>query len=163
MPTIDPPSPLSDDELRWLAVKTAASLARLWARMEAFSVKPRPPMYILQARDLQPHEPWLDTVPPLTAYSGVQQAVVLAQGLLVHEATGSQAPSRRRMCRIVQHVSCGASVWSTHTLRLAQRLGIALAPVLRDETHGASLHNDIHLLDGTAEANRRQWAAAQRP
>lgn len=155
MPITDCPSPLTDDDVRWLMVKTAASLARLWARMKACEVMPgRPPLYQLHAQDMQPPESWLDTVPPRTAWSGIQQAVVLAQGLLLHDATSPQPIDRRRVCLIVQHVSCGATVWSTHTLRLAGKLGVDLKPLVREETYGSSLHNDIRLLDGSAARAR---------
>lgn len=148
-----PPPPLSHDDVRWLAVRTAASLSRQWARLKRFAIQPgRDPIRPLDVRDIGPVEPWLDAVPPTTSFEGILLAVQLAQGLLLLEATGPTPPDRRRMCLIVQHVSCSALHWSGHALRLADVLNVSLAPQPRDEAN-AALHREIYALDGTyAEA-----------
>ncbi|WP_413624253.1 hypothetical protein [Luteibacter sp. Lutesp34] len=151
MSDLQPPSsPLSDDDVRWLMVRTARSLARLWARLEHFSVQPgRHPMHPSCARDIAPPEPWLEAVAPNTSLSGVVRAVLLAQSLLVDAAVSPEPPDRRRFCLIVQHVSCGALAWSAFALRVAAKLGITLAATPFAETHGASLNREICRLDGT--------------
>lgn len=145
-----PSSPLlSDDAVRWLAVRTAASLARLWARLKRFACQPgRSPMRPFHIREVTPPEPWLDAVPPTTSFDGVLLAVQLAQGLLLLEATGSKPPDRRRMCLVVQHVSCSTTQWSANTLRLAEAMGITLAAQPRDEPN-ATMSREIYALDGT--------------
>lgn len=165
MAAFEPPSTsLSDDDVRWLMVRTARSLARLWARLERFRTTPgRPPMYPLCARDVEPREPWLESVPPNTSLSGVIQAVLLAQGLLIDAAVSSKVPDRRRLCLIVQHVSCEALAWSVCTLRIAGKLGVLLAATPRAETHGTSLGREIYQLDGTFEASASRRAAATKP
>jgi hypothetical protein len=152
--TLTPPlDPLSDDDVRWLAVRSAAALSRLWARMRRFAIRPgRDPMRPVDVREMRPVEVWLDAVPPTTSFEGVLQAVQLAQGLLLLEATGMAPPDRRRMCLVVQHVSCSALHWSSNTLRLADVLGVSLAAQPRDEPN-AALHRELYALDGTyAEA-----------
>jgi hypothetical protein len=163
MSDLEPPSsPLSDDDVRWLMVRTARSLARLWARLEHFSVQPgRHPMHPLCARDIAPPEPWLEAVVPNTSLSGVIRAVLLAQSLLVDAAVSPEPPDRRRFCLIVQHVSCGALAWSAFALRVAAKLGVALAATPYAETHGASLNREIYRLDGTFEAAVRARAGLQ--
>lgn len=152
--TSDGPSNLlSDDDVRWLSVRIAASLVRLWARLKRFAIQPgRDPMRPLDIRQISPPNPWLDAVPPNTSFEGLLQAVQLAQGLLLIEATGAKPPDRRRMCLMVQHVSCSALVWSSNTHRLAHVLGVVLAPQPREEPD-ITLHREIYALDGTyAEA-----------
>ncbi|NID17246.1 hypothetical protein [Luteibacter yeojuensis] len=159
MADLEPPSsPLSDDDVRWLMVRTARSLAHLWARLIRPGIRAgKPPIYPMCARDVQRGEPWLEAVSPNTSVSGVVNAVLLAQGLLIDDAVAPRPPDRRRVCLIVQHVSCGALVWSDCTLRIARRLGVTLAATPRDETNGGSLHCDIFRLDGTyAEAARAE-------
>ena len=142
-----------DGAVRWLAVRTAASLSRLWARMKRHAIQPgRDPMRPLDIRQLGAAEPWLDAVPAHTSFDGILHAVQLAQGLLLLEATSTTPPDRRRMCLVVQHVSCSALHWSDNALRLAHLLGVTLAAQLRDEPDSA-LHREIYSLDGTyAEA-----------
>lgn len=141
--------PLTDDDVRWLAVRTASSLARLWARMKRYAVRPgRHPMDAIVAREVSPGEPWLDSVPPNTSLDGVLLAAQLAQGLLLREAAGQKPPDRRRLCLIVQHVSCSATHWSANALRLAEVLGVRLAARPRDEP-GSDIHREIYALDGT--------------
>jgi hypothetical protein len=153
---------LSDDDARWLAVRTAASLSRLWARLKRFTCQPgRNPMRPFAIREVIPPEPWLDAVPPTTSFDGVLLAVQLAQGLLLLEATGTKPPDRRRMCLVVQHVSCSTTQWSANTLRLADAMGITLAAQPRDEPN-ATMHREIYALDGTY-AEARSAAAAARP
>lgn len=163
MSDLDPPSSaLSDDDVRWLMVRTARSLARLWARLEHFSVQPgRHPMHPLCARDIAPPEPWLDGVAPNTSLSGVIRAVLLAQSLLVDAAVSSEPPDRRRFCLIVQHVSCGALAWSAFALRVAARLGVTLADTPWAETHGMSLNREIYRLDGTFGPTSRARATPE--
>jgi len=104
------------------------------------------------AGEISPLEPWLDATPAQTSLSGILDAVQLAQGLLLLEITGNQPPNRRRICLIVQHVSCSTLHWSGPTLRLAHVLGVALAHQPKDEPN-AALHREIYALDGTyAEA-----------
>jgi hypothetical protein len=149
MPPTLPPDPLTDDDVRWLAVRTAASLSRLWARMKRAAIRPGcDPMRPMDVRDMRPNEPWLETVPPTTSFDGVLLAVQLAQGLLLLEATGPKPPDRRRMCLVVQHVSCSAVHWSANTYRLAEVVGVTLAAQPRDEPN-ADLHREIYALDGT--------------
>lgn len=144
----------SDDDVRWLAVRTAASLARLWARLKKFAIQPgRDPMRPIDIRAMTPTEAWLDAVPPVTSFDGILHAVQLAQGLLLLEAIGSKPPDRRRMCLMVQHVSCSTTHWSGNALRLSQALGVSLAPLPRDEPN-AALHREIYALDGTYEEAR---------
>lgn len=145
------PKQLTDDDVRWLAVRTAASLSRLWARMKRFAIQPgRDPMRPLDVRTMVPAEEWLDAVPPNTSFEGILHAVQLAQGLLLQEATGAKAPDRRRMCLVVQHVSCSALHWSGHVTRLAETLGVQLAASPREEPN-ATMHREIYALDGTYE------------
>jgi hypothetical protein len=153
MPPRPPAAPLTDDDVRWLAVRTAASLSRLWARMKRAAIRPGcDPMRPMDVREMRPLEPWLDSVPPKTSFDGILHAVQLAQGLLLLETTGPKPPDRRRMCLVVQHVSCSAVHWSSNTLRLAEVLGVSLAEQPRDEPN-AALNREIYALDGTyAEA-----------
>lgn len=110
---------LTDDAVRWLLVQTAASLARLWARLDALSSSVgKTPV----SQDITLPEPWLDVLPRNVAMSGVVRAVVLAQALLTDEAVSSHPPDRRRACLIVQHIQCGATAWSRHTLAMARKL-----------------------------------------
>ena len=158
----EPPSSLTDDDVRWLMVRTARSLARLWARLEHARVQPgRHPMHPMCARDVVPPEAWLEAVAPNTGLSGVIQAVLLAQSLLVDAAVSPEPPDRQRFCLIVQHVSCGALAWSTFTLRVAAKLGVTLADTPWAETHGTSLNREIYRLDGTYEATSRARANPQ--
>jgi hypothetical protein len=130
-------------------VRTAHSLARLWARLERFHTRiGRSRMRPVCARDVNPPEPWLASVPPNAAISGVIAATLLAEGLLLYAAVSPNPPDRRRFCLIVQHVSCSATSWSAVTLRAARTVGVTLAPTVRDETHGSSLSRDIYILDG---------------
>jgi hypothetical protein len=144
------PSCLTDDDVRWIMVRTAASLARLWARLDRI---PRQagtnPMKAWCSQHIDPPEAWLDAVPYNVALSGVIRAVLLAQGLLIDEAVAKRPPDRRRVCLIVQHIQCGALGWSANTLRLARTLGVDLGETPRHELHGSSLHNEIHQLDGS--------------
>lgn len=154
MKTDSLPAPLSDDNVRWLAVRTAASLSRLWARMKRFAIEPgRDPMRPLDFRMMVPAEDWLDAVPPSTSFEGILHAVQLAQGLLLQEATGTKAPDRRRMCLVVQHVSCSGQHWSGQVTRLARTLGVELAASPREEPN-ATMHREIYALDGTYEEAR---------
>lgn len=150
-------TPINDDEVRWLLVRTAASLARLWARIERAKIQPgRIRTETAALRDLNVSETWLATTPDGTAVSGVERAVLLAQGLLLDAAVSPQAIDRRWACLIIQHVSCGATTWSEQTLRLAARLGVTLATTPSAECHGSTLHTAIYRLDGTyAEAAAR--------
>ena len=92
---------LSDDDVRWLTVRTAASLARLWARLKRFACQPgRHPGRPVVAQEIHPPEPWLDAAPPQTALAGILDAIQLAQGLLLLEATGGRPPD-------VYHHACG--------------------------------------------------------
>ncbi len=155
---------LSDDDVRWLLVRTARSLAGLWARLERIKTVPgRSPIHPLCARDVVPPEPWLEGVSPNVALGGAIQAVLLAQGLLLDAAVSRDTPDRRRLCLIVQHLSCGALRWSAPTLRMAAKLGVVLAATPRDETNGASLHREIFRLDGTFAASARQRPAVPTP
>jgi hypothetical protein len=150
-----PPHP-TDDEVRWLMVRTAASLGRLWTRLERFCAQPgRPARHHIVARDIQPREPWLASVPGNVGMTGVIHAVMLAQSLLIDDAVSRDSPDRRRACLIVQHVSCGATDWSEYTLRTARKLGVTLADTVWKETFGTTLAGEIFSLDGTyAEARR---------
>lgn len=160
MSDLEPPSsPLSDDDVRWLMVRTARSLARLWARLEHARVQPgRHPMHPLCARDIAPGEPWLQAVAPNTSLTGVIRAVVLSQSLLIDAAVAPEPPDRRRFCLIVQHVSCGATTWSAFALRAATRVGVALAATPYIETHGTSLGGEIYRLNGSFEMTARAGA-----
>lgn len=140
---------LTDDDVRWLAVRTASSLSRLWARLKRFAIQPgRHPMRVLEAREVSLGEPWLGNVPPNTSFDGILFAVQLAQGLLLREAASQKPPDRRQLCLIVQHVSCGATHWSASALRLADVLGVGLAANPREEP-ASNLHREIYALDGT--------------
>lgn len=142
------PTPLNDEDLRWLLVRTAASLSRLWARLlrvQAPVGSTRP----LVSQHIQPREPWLDVLPENVAMSGVIQAVLLAQGLLLDAAVSPEVPDRRRLCLIVQHVQCGATMWSKNTLRFAEQVGVTLHATVIGETGGSSMHQELFRLDGT--------------
>lgn len=143
-----PPPSLIDDDVRWLLVRTAASLNRLWARLDG--MRPLNPMHVQVSQDINPQETWLDVLPRNVALSGVIRAVLLAQALLVAEATGTRPPDRRRVCLVIQHIQCGATSWSRHTLALARTLGVELAESVNKENCGLSLHGDIRRLDGTS-------------
>jgi len=155
------PNPLTDDDVRWLAVRTASSLARLWARLKRFSIQPgRHPMRVLEAREVSLGEPWLGDVPPNTSFDGILVAVQLAQGLLLREAASHKPPDRRQLCLIVQHVSCGTTNWSANALRLAEVLGVCLAARPWDEP-GSNLHREIYALDGTYAETKAAMAAGK--
>jgi hypothetical protein len=161
MTTAAPFDPLTDDDVRWLAVRTASSLARLWARMKRFAIQPgRHPMRVLEAREVSLGEPWLSDVPPGTSFDGILFAVQLAQGLLLREAASQKPPDRRQLCLIVQHVSCEATHWSANTLRLAEVLGVGLAARPRDEP-ASNLHREIYSLDGTYAETKVAMAAGK--
>lgn len=139
------PPPLSDDAVRWLLVQTAASLGRLWARLDA--LPPQLPMKTPVSQDITPPEAWLDVLPRNVALSGVLRAVILSQALLMDEAVSSRPLDRRRACLIVQHIQCGSTSWSRHTLAMARKLGVELANTVGKEMNGLSLHGDIRRLD----------------
>ena len=152
---------LTDDDVRWLAVRTASSLARLWARMKRFAIQPgRHPMRVLEAREVSLGEPWLGDVPPNTSFDGILFAIQLAQGLLLREAASQNPPDRRKLCLIVQHVSCEATHWSASVLRLAEVLGVSLATHPRDEP-ASNLHREIYALDGTYAETKAAMVAGQ--
>jgi hypothetical protein len=133
-------------------VKTAASLGRLWARIQRFKCRPRQhPKADLRVADIAPSEPWLALVPSNVALSGVEHAVLLAQSLLVNSAVSTSPIDRRRLCLIVQHISLGATSWSPETLRFAVLVGVELALCPWDETNGTTMHSAIHELDGVYE------------
>jgi hypothetical protein len=158
--TAPSPSHLSDDDVRWIMVRTAASLARLWARLDRVPRQPGShPMKAWCSQHIDPPEPWLDVVPYNVALSGIIKAVLLAQGLLVDEAVAKKPPDRRRICLIVQHIQCDALEWSANTLRLARTLGVELGATPWDELHGSSMHNEICHLDGTYAKARSMGAS----
>jgi hypothetical protein len=143
------PPPLTDDATRWLLVQTAASLGRLWARLDG--LPSRSPMKTPVSQDIDPPEAWLDVLPRNVALSGVLRAVILAQALLTDAATSSLPPDRRRACLIVQHIQCGSTTWSRHTLAMARKLDVELAETVGKEMNGLSLHGDIRRLDGSTK------------
>lgn len=149
-----PSEPLNDDEVRWLLVRTAASLNRLWARIHRLAIAPAEHV----SQDISPAEPWLDALPRNVAMSGVVRAVILAQALLVDEAVAERSPDRRRACLIVQHIQCGATAWSRHTTALAAKIGVTLAASVMVETNGCSLHSEIYRLDGTYARHKASTA-----
>ncbi|HEY4145186.1 hypothetical protein [Pinirhizobacter sp.] len=117
-------------------------------------------MHPLCARDIDATEPWLDQVPGNVALSGLIDAAMLAESLLIDEAVRRGPIDRRRVCLIVQHVACGASEWTAATRRMADKLDVKLAPTVREEMNGASLHREIGQLDGTyAESTRPRDAS----
>ena len=153
---------LDDDQVRWLLVRTAASLARLWARVDRASVESGKWQHDQgKLSDLALHEPWLAVTPGGTAISGVIRAIWLAQGLLLDAAVATDPLDRRRVCLIIQHVSCEAAVWSEQALRAAERLGVTLAENPFKECHGSSLHTEIYRLDGTYAESAARAAQAQ--
>ncbi|QWT20791.1 hypothetical protein KPL74_01985 [Bacillus sp. NP157] len=141
------PPTLPDNAVRWLLVQTAASLGRLWARLDA--LPSQSPMKTPVSQDITPPEAWLDVLPRNVALSGVLRAVILAQALLTDEAVSTRPLDRRRACLIVQHIQCGSTSWSRHTLAMARKLGVELAETVGKEMNGLSLHGDIRKLDGS--------------
>jgi hypothetical protein len=138
---------LTDDDVRWLLVQTAASLSRLWARLDG--IRTPNPMHVPVSQDIVPPEPWLDVLPRNVALSGVVRAVLLSKALLIEEAVVKRPPDRRQICLMVQHIQCGATEWSANTLALARKLEVTLADTVIGETNGRSMHSDINQLDGT--------------
>lgn len=82
MPRISSHLPsLTDDEVRWLAVRTAASLARFWARIRCALLSGHGRS--LRVQDLPSEhkaDPCLDEAPSHTAVSEILQAAQLAWG-----------------------------------------------------------------------------------
>jgi hypothetical protein len=95
MPDSTPSNPiLTADDVRWLLVHTAASLSRLWARLDGIR-KPNP-MHVPVSQDIAPPEPWLDVLPRNVSLSGVVRAVLLAKALRIEEAVVKRPPTDAR-------------------------------------------------------------------
>jgi hypothetical protein len=156
MPDSTPKNPiLADDDARWLLVQTAASLSRLWARLDG--IRTPGPMHVPVSQDITPPEPWLDVLPRDVALSGVVRAVLPAKALLIEEAVVKRPPDRRQICLVVQHIQCGAIEWSSNTLALARNLEVSLAENVTGEKNGRSIHQEIHRLDGTQGRSTIAW------
>lgn len=119
-------------------VAVASSLARLQVRLLKLAAQPDP--HLLRTSSIEPPSPWLDATPENISLNGIIHAVALTQAHLLRMVESSQPVDRKRACIVLQHIACGGTSWGANVLRLAERYGVQLADIPRDELHGVTLH-----------------------
>lgn len=168
MPAPEPPSPerLTDDQVRWLMLRVASSLARLWARLRRYEqvigAQRQDYREPIRIQEIPKEEPWLAGVDQGRAIKGVCHDVNFVQLVLLEAGMSTRPPSRKAICMLVQHIAHDTAQWSPNTVRLAAQLGVELQKEVKLQYHPHNVATMIYQLDGTYEDARLEREARAR-
>lgn len=122
----------------------AHSLLRLNLRIDGQLSRINPlDQHLVRVKHFQPVSPWIDTVNPDNALSGVQVRAIEVAGRLLALARGHDPVDPHYAALEMQSVSPSALQFSTRVRRFAARYGVTLTERVRDELGAIDAAHDV--------------------